>query len=277
MAAAASIAIVTKLYTKLSKFIKSCIFCAALFFCGIAHAQTFDLYSAKSAFKTKSINAYPVIIFIHGGAWLAGDKSDYKDTAQTFTQSGLCFVAINYQLAPSSKHPQPIQNLKQVLNDLKNLKDKPNCDLNNLYLVGHSAGAHLISFWAAQNDDSRVKGFVGISGIYDLRNLAKVWPGYIDWFIKPEFGAEAGWPAASPTLLKMKSTSPWVLIHSKNDELVDQNQTISFMKSLQKQKIQVEFSESEQETHFGIIQNMGRKTSLVTKTIIGFAKNKKLN
>lgn len=274
--AADSIATVTKLYLKLSKNIKSCTLCAALFFCGIVQAQNFDLYAAQNPAKNKTVNPSPVVIFVHGGAWLTGDKSDYKDMALNFTDNGVCFMAINYQLAPVYVHPQPVENLKKILSDLKNTKNEPTCDFENLYLVGHSAGAHLIAFWAAQNDDPRVKGLVGISGIYDVTDLAAVWPKYIGWFIKPEFGEEKNWPAASPARLEMKSKAPWILIHSKKDELIDQKQSLDFMKSLLKQKIETEFSETEQETHFGIIQKMSRKTSLAAKKIIKFTKKKKL-
>lgn len=277
VAAAVSIAIVTKLYFNISNLIKSCTLCAALLFCGfeITQAQTFDLYAAKNPPQTKSSHPSPVIIFVHGGAWLTGDKSEYQDMALNFTRHGVCFMAINYQLAPVSVHPQPVENLKKILAEIKNIKNEPTCDFEKLYLVGHSAGGHLIAFWATQNDDSRVKGFVGISGIYDVAELALVWPKYTGWFIKPEFGDEKNWPAASPTKLEMKSKAPWILIHSRKDELVDQKQSLDFIKSLKKQKIEAEFSDSEQETHFGIIQKMNRKTSLAVKKIIKFTQKKK--
>lgn len=253
-----------------------CLLCAALLFCGIAEAQNFDLYAVQNPSQSKTVKPSPVIIFVHGGAWLSGDKSEYKEMALNFTDNGVCFMAINYQLAPVSVHPQPIENLKKVLVDLKNVKSEPTCDFENLYLVGHSAGAHLIAFWATQNDDPRVQGLIGISGIYDVTDLAAVWPKYIGWFIKPEFGEEKNWPAASPKRLAMQSKAPWILIHSKKDELVDRKQSLDFMKSLHKQKIEAEFSEAEQETHFGIIQKMSRKTSLAAKKIIKFTKKKKL-
>lgn len=215
------------------------------------------------------------MVFVHGGAWLTGDKSEYKSMAQNFTQNGVCFAAINYRLAPVKTHPQPVEDLKQVLTQLQDLKNEPRCDLENIYLVGHSAGAHMIAYWATQNEDSRVKGLIGISGIYDLTNLAQVWPNYVGWFLKPEFGEETKWPAASPTRLEMKCKAPWILIHSKKDELVDQKQSLDFLKVLQKQKIEVDFSEADQGTHFGTVEKMSRKTSVAAQKIIQFVRKKK--
>lgn len=111
-------------------------------------AQTFKLYESQ-------INSSPLLIFVHGGAWISGQAQEY-------------------------------QNLAEVIEKSQSLKSKY-CDVKSVFLMGHSAGAHMIAFWASQNQISFIKGFIGLEGIYDLNNLAQKWPTYPKLFLNSEF------------------------------------------------------------------------------------------
>jgi|GEM_PF-5219582 len=218
-------------------------------------ASDVDVYEPKS-------KPVATVVFLHGGAWLGGDKKDYKELAPTFTSAGLRFVSANYRLAPKYKHPAPVDDLEGVLSRGK---------YENVFLVGHSAGAHLIAFWNAAHANPAVKGFIGLEGIYDLTNLVKVWPGYRDWFVSAEFGSDASkWPAASPATLTMKSKVPWLVLHSAKDELVDAAQSSDFVKHLESQKIPAQLVELKSESHFGAVSSLGNASSDAAKAVLKF-------
>lgn len=218
-------------------------------------ASDIDVYEPK----TKPV---ATVVFLHGGAWLGGDKADYASLAPTFTSAGIRFVSANYRLAPKFKHPAPVDDLDGLLAHEK---------YENVFLMGHSAGAHMIAFWNSAHTSPSVKGFIGLEGIYDLPKLVKVWPGYRDWFVSAEFGADAAkWPAASPALISMKSHAPWLVIHSEKDELVDLAQSTDFVKHLESQKISAEFVRLHNESHFGAISSLSDSKSEASKAVLNF-------
>jgi kynurenine formamidase len=209
--------------------------------------------------KTKPL---ATVIFLHGGAWVGGDKSSYKNLAPTFTIASFRFVSANYRLAPASRHPAPIDDLENILT---------NKSFGDIFLIGHSAGAHLIAFWNAAHANTKVRGFIGLEGIYDIPSLIKVWPAYRDQFISAEFGNDPSrWSAASPTQLSAKNKSPWLVIHSEKDELVDLAQSQEFVTHLEGQKIPVQLLKLKTESHFRAVQALEDPTSVAAKAVLKF-------
>jgi kynurenine formamidase len=204
------------------------------------------------------------VVFVHGGAWLGGDKAEYASLAPTFTSQGFRFVSLNYRLAPKFKHPAPVEDLDRAI-----------AKYDNVYLMGHSAGAHMIAFWNASHASNRVKGFIGLEGIYDVPKLLKVWPSYKDWFIAQEFGTESSkYAAASPTLLPMKSKARWLVVHSEKDELVDLAQSSEFVAHLKKEGVPVEFVRLSKESHFEAVTSLSNPSSESAKSVLKFLKAK---
>ncbi len=108
-------------------------------------------------------------------------------------------------------------------------------DPNRVYLLGHSAGAQIISLialqpaqWVSENDWKAIRGVVGIQGIYDIPGLIKQRPEYID-FIEMAFGpasleSQRMWVQASPQYVQLTPghrLPPYCIMHCPDDELVD--------------------------------------------------------
>lgn len=236
-------------------------------------AQSFDFY--EPAVKTKA----PVLIYVHGGAWIGGSKEQYKFLARSLTQQGLCVVISEYRLAPTDPHPRQVQDLQWViqrmLKRIARLKS-PKCDPQKIYLVGHSAGAHTVAFWASVHSQPRVRGFIGIEGIYDIPDLIEKSPQYKDRFISSEFGDPELWAEASPTRRTMKNKAPWLVIHSKKDEVVDPAQSLEFTKSLRVQGIRSRLFRLGTQTHYGALELIEDPESELAKVILNFVKKGKL-
>ena len=218
--------------------------------------------------------AKPYLVFVHGGAWVSGRASDYDELGEKLRSRGYCFKAIDYRLAPAVKHPDQVADLNRAITDLKKEKTA-DCDPTQIVLLGHSAGAHMIAFWASEHREASIKGFVGIEGIYDIPALVKKWPSYKDQFIQSEFGAPKNWEAASPKNRKLKTQAPWLVLHSKDDELVELEQSAGFEKSLKAQKIRVEYVQLAGATHFGVVESLKEKTSPASLSLERFLKTLK--
>lgn len=54
----------------------------------------------------------PLLVYVHGGAWRTGDKSDFKFIAERFMQKGFAIAIVNYRLSNVSKYPAPMLDVK---------------------------------------------------------------------------------------------------------------------------------------------------------------------
>ena len=111
------------------------------------------------------------LIFIHGGYWQKFDKSSFHFIARTFADH-ITIVIINYPLIPSVNMDQLVESCRHAINWIHINIDKWNGDPDQLYIAGHSAGAHLAAMLVtkenSQSDKSFIKGICTMSGLFDL-------------------------------------------------------------------------------------------------------------
>ena len=85
----------------------------------------------------------PVIFWIHGGGFLAGDKSHLSNYLQILAAKGYAVVGINYTLAPAARYPKPTLEANAALAFIKANAAKLNIDSERIILAGNSAGAQI--------------------------------------------------------------------------------------------------------------------------------------
>ena len=124
--------------------------------------QTYDL------FKTKN-NAKGTIVFVHGGYWMACSPSDFSHVAQGAVSAGYDCVLPTYSLAPRARISEMTAEIRSAITAVANASVGP------IYLVGHSAGAHLVARMVCQDIQAdwqaRVKRVMPISPLSDLLPL----------------------------------------------------------------------------------------------------------
>ena len=132
--------------------------------------QKLDIHHNQS----KNDNS-PVIIFIHGGAFVRGDKSDhaiFDNVLNYFTRNGITGVNANYRLAPAYMWPSGSQDVAKIIEWVRSNAKSLNIDKNNIFLMGHSAGAAHVATYSfneklqVDNGNDGVKGSILLSGIY---------------------------------------------------------------------------------------------------------------
>ncbi|MGR3854431.1 alpha/beta hydrolase fold domain-containing protein [Chryseobacterium indologenes] len=118
-----------------------------------------DLYTPKNATTEK----LPVLIYVHGGGWVEGDKVVNADnyletTVKKLIDKQYAVISINYTLLSDSIHfPLPLEDAKDAIRWVRKNAEKYNLDTNNIGLFGASAGAHL-SLMAAYTPDNTYLG-----------------------------------------------------------------------------------------------------------------------
>ncbi|MBO6183929.1 MAG: alpha/beta hydrolase [Chryseobacterium sp.] len=118
-----------------------------------------DIYRPKNTDNKK----LPIVMYVHGGAWVEGDKvitaNNYvESTILKLLEKNYAVISINYRLVTENIHfPAPIQDTKDAVRWVRKNADKYNLDENNIGMWGVSAGAHL-SLLSAYTED---KDFVG--------------------------------------------------------------------------------------------------------------------
>ena len=97
-----------------------------------------DVYCPKGTEK-----ALPTIVSIHGGGWFYGDKQLYSHYCMRLAQRGFTVVNFTYRLAPEYQYPAPVEDSCQVLRWMQENAEKYFIDLNNVFMLGDSAGGQL--------------------------------------------------------------------------------------------------------------------------------------
>lgn len=87
----------------------------------------------------------PTIISVHGGGWVYGNKEVYQFYCMNLARSGFTVVNFNYRLAPEYKFPAALEDINAVFHWVKENAEMFHIDLNNLFVVGDSAGAQIAS------------------------------------------------------------------------------------------------------------------------------------
>ncbi|OUM64372.1 hypothetical protein PIROE2DRAFT_8844, partial [Piromyces sp. E2] len=87
----------------------------------------------------------PVIIFVHGGAWISGNKNEYIYTGDYFFKHGYVAVNTNYVLFPKGKIDDMVNDVYQAIMWTYNNIEKYGGNKKKISLVGYSAGAHLMA------------------------------------------------------------------------------------------------------------------------------------
>ena len=109
--------------------------------------QKLDLFVPAGAGKR-----WPVIVWIHGGAWSGGDKTGCPPLRQGFAQQGYAIASVNYRLSQHAIFPAQIEDCKAALRWLRAHADEYHLDVDHVGVWGSSAGGHLVALLGTSGD-----------------------------------------------------------------------------------------------------------------------------
>ncbi|EPT9251757.1 alpha/beta hydrolase fold domain-containing protein [Vibrio alginolyticus] len=110
-----------------------------------------DLYTPSVESNTQ----YPLLVWVHGGAWKRGSKDAIPEKNPLLLQSvlneGYALASVDYRLSGEAIFPQPVQDINDALNYLYDNAEKLGIKADNVVIMGRSAGGHLAGFIGATN------------------------------------------------------------------------------------------------------------------------------
>ncbi|MCA8940392.1 MAG: alpha/beta hydrolase [Planctomycetes bacterium] len=226
----------------------------------------------------------PIMLYVHGGAWAIGDKRAVHSKAEYFVDKGWLFISINYRLTPEVVHPEHVRDTAKAIAWVLDNIAAYGGDAKQLYLMGHSAGAHLVSLVAT--DERRLaewgKGLSDIKGVisndinaYDLVDLISRQP--MELYTRP-FGTDPETLRdASPMhhLAKGKGIPPFLITRSRGMSMrVNPNRELAaegFAKALRAVDVEASVFDGSDRSHGEINHRIGQAdddlTALIWETL----------
>jgi len=250
-----------------------------------------NLLSLDIYYDSASLNSKPVIIWVHGGAWCLGDKANQMEHKKDlFAKLGYILVSINYRLSPFPYEPNnpnrikfPVHNMdiadaiKWVDEHISNYGG----DSKQIALLGHSAGAHLVSLMGTNQNFlqqagvpiEHIKGIAAIdTKMYDVYHEIQEQTN-VDSMYLNAFGTDLQENIeASPIRQLHASSYPRFFIAKRgsNSRIEAANQ---FMDSLLTKNITLSSIEANMYTHAEINEAIGAPgENIITPALIRFFK-----
>lgn len=91
----------------------------------------------------------PVIVSVHGGGWVYGDKELYSHYCLSLAQRGFVVVNFTYRLSPEHKFPCHLEDTARVFEWVLKNRARHGMDKDNIFAVGDSAGGHILALFCA--------------------------------------------------------------------------------------------------------------------------------
>ena len=211
--------------------------------------QRLDLYLPQ-----KADGPLPVLVWIHGGGWQAGDKAN--PPLLPYAAKGYAVASVNYRLSQHAIYPAQIEDCKAAIRWLRANAKKFNLNPDKVGVAGASAGGHLVALLGTTGDvkelegaggnldqPSRVQCVVDLFGPTDLSKMG----GTHDSPKSPEAKLIGG-PVqevkekvakANPITFVTKNAAPFLILHGDQDKTVILSQSEMLVDALKKAGVEV--------------------------------------
>ncbi len=200
----------------------------------------------------------PVIVFIHGGGWIAGNKESGWTKLMPFVENGYIGVSISYRLSNEANFPSQIEDCKCAIRFLRANSEKYNIDPEKIGVWGSSAGGNLVCLLGV-TDDNTFNESGGWKGYSSKVSAVCDWFGRTNFLIdiKKSDGENSpysyiskllGGPIeenlekaikVSPYYYECKKCPPFLIVHGENDNIVPYSQSEMFYNKLRRNKVDV--------------------------------------
>ncbi|WP_313544998.1 alpha/beta hydrolase [Leifsonia aquatica] len=147
-----------------------------------------DSAATLDVFTPAGISApAPVIVWVHGGAWISGSSDDVDPYLRILADKGYVTVGVNYSLGPDRVYPEAVEQVNSALGFVSEHAAELHIDPQRIVLAGDSAGAQLASQLATLTTNPEYAHLLGIApalrpdqlaatilhcGVYDMDALA---------------------------------------------------------------------------------------------------------
>jgi acetyl esterase/lipase len=230
-----------------------------------AAAQNVDLEYARAAEHVLKLDLHlpkaanpPLLVYVHGGAWRGGSKSDLP--IAPLLNHGFAIASVDYRLSTKAAFPAQIHDLKAAIRFLRATAGHFRINASRIAIVGSSAGGHLAALVGVTNGHKTLEGQIGdhltqssdvqcIVSLYGASNLQTILAQSTESGLKMRVPALelllGGHPTEKPELAKLASPvahldtddPPLLLLHGDADPQMPPEQSHEFVKAYGSKKL----------------------------------------
>ncbi len=202
----------------------------------------------------------PTVVFFYGGCWGGCDtvtRESYRFVAEALTSENFVAVMADYRRHPQVKFRQIMADTGAAVSWVAQHIGDYGGDSSRIYLMGHSAGAHLAAMLTLNESYLRediyrsISGFIGLAGPYDFLP-------FTEDYQRTLFGPEENYPASQPINFVDGTEPPMLLLHGQADTVVKQKNLINLAAKAQSLQGRVETRLYPEVGHAGILAALSR-------------------
>lgn len=229
---------------------------------------------AMDVYRPTSGDHLPTVVFFYGGSWKSGKREWYAWVGETLARQGIVVAVPDYRLWPKVRMDGFVGDAAHAVAYVDAHAGEWHGDRTKLFLMGHSAGAHIAALLATDQhwlkdvgmQPDKLAGFIGLAGPYDFLPLTDA--DYVDMF-----GHTAAEQARSqPVNFVDGDEPPMLLLHGESDTTVKPSNTVSLAKKMRAHGEPVTVTMYPDMAHIGILLKLGSKTSAVRDDVVRFVK-----
>jgi len=219
----------------------------------------------------------PVIVSLYGGGLTAGDKNQQAFIGERFASAGIVTAVVNYRLTPEVTHPAHVRDAAASIAWVKRHAAEYGGDPNQLFVIGHSAGAYLAAliatderYLAAEHlSSSDIRGVVPVSAFYSIER-----PDVAPVRDKRIWGADpTKWPDASPSHHLHNHIPPLLILYADGDDGWRRDQNVEAARALKAAgNARVDIVQIAGRTHNSIWSRIAESNDEVADRILKFVR-----
>lgn len=216
---------------------------------GLAYARRGERVLLADVYRPKGAEPHPAVLCIHGGAWIAGNRTQPSIIAQFLANRGYVAVAIDYRLAPWALFPAQIEDCRDALRWMVREKEQLGIDPTRLGVWGYSAGGQLAALLGCSRDEVMLEanaepipavGAVVAGGApCDFRAMPEKSPGLMFWLGATRAEDPEIYREASPAAFVSPKDPACFFYHGQNDRTVKPSQPRAMAERLRRAGVQV--------------------------------------
>jgi acetyl esterase/lipase len=188
---------------------------------------------AADFYRPSGEKVVPLVVMIHGGGWISGDKWNVLDHAKELARNGMAVLAINYRLAPDHRYPAQLEDCRKALAWAAQRASDWSVDCERVGLWGYSAGGQLAAMLATDSPEThpvKIRCLVAGGAPSDLTYI----PEQSNVLAMVFGGSRKELPEvyknASPIYRLNANCPPALLFHGTKDLLVPFDASVRFQK-----------------------------------------------
>lgn len=223
-----------------------------------------DIYSPEGVRGGRFGRKAPVVMYVHGGGWIKGSRKKVYSQHRWLTQKGYVFVTIDYRPVPRTDIDGQVSDVATSINWVRRNIRRYGGDGKRIVIMGHSAGAHLVSMIAAKNAAGPLRGVIPNDvQAYDMVAYGVVRGGIGHPYDKA-FGSKIeDWVRWSPTTYARRNRNmpPHLIMHSGSQKARRKQLATGYANLLRSRGTRAQTFDGGAYSHGSIARTLGQDNS----------------